>query len=157
MFARHITLQLKPGLAREFPVVFEREILPLLKDRKGFLDEILLYSPESYQIVAISLWERKENAENYQREVIPRSRRFWTSTSTAFLRCGLLRHSTLHSTHWPMWPPFECTLGGGQPWPPLCSFPKFFLAFYHWSGRHPCRPWAASTRMWVRLQIRFQP
>jgi len=72
MFARHITLQLKPGLAREFPVVFEREILPLVKDRKGFLDEILLYSPESYQIVAISLWERKENAENYHREVYPK-------------------------------------------------------------------------------------
>jgi hypothetical protein len=72
MFARHITLQLKPSLAREFPVAFENEILPLVKDRKGFLDEILLYSPESFEIVAIGLWERKENAENYHREVYPK-------------------------------------------------------------------------------------
>ena len=35
MFARHITLQL-PNLAKEFPVVFEKEIVPLLKKQKGF-------------------------------------------------------------------------------------------------------------------------
>jgi hypothetical protein len=33
MFARHITLQLNPSLAKEFSVTFEREIVPLLKSR----------------------------------------------------------------------------------------------------------------------------
>jgi hypothetical protein len=58
-FGRHITLQLKPPLAKEFPVAFEKEIVPLLKQRKGFVDELLLITPEKKEVVAISLWEKK--------------------------------------------------------------------------------------------------
>jgi heme-degrading monooxygenase HmoA len=72
MFARHITLQLKPNLAREFPVTFEKEIVPLLKKQKGFVDELLLITPEKKEVVAISLWEKKEYAENYHRELYPK-------------------------------------------------------------------------------------
>src|SRR5271165_6137093 len=72
MFARHITLQLKPNLAKEFPVTFEKEIVPLLKKQKGFVDELLLMTPEKKELVAISLWETKEYAEIYNRELYPR-------------------------------------------------------------------------------------
>jgi len=71
MFARHVSLQLKPALANEFPVTFEKEILPLLRKQKGFLDELLLMTPEKRDVVAISLWETKEHAETYHREVYP--------------------------------------------------------------------------------------
>jgi hypothetical protein len=71
MFARHLMLQLKPNLVNEFPVMFEKEILPLLRKQKGFLDELLLVTPEDREAVAISLWETKENAETYSREVYP--------------------------------------------------------------------------------------
>lgn len=71
MFARHVSLQLKPALANEFPVTFEKEILPLLRKQRGFLDELLLVTPEKKEAVAISLWETKEHAENYRREVYP--------------------------------------------------------------------------------------
>jgi heme-degrading monooxygenase HmoA len=71
MFARHVTLQLKPNLANEFPVTFEKEILPLVRKQKGFLDELLLMTPEKREVVAISLWETKEHAENYHREFYP--------------------------------------------------------------------------------------
>src|SRR5580704_11757661 len=71
MFARHIMLQLKPNLANEFPVTFEKEILPLLRRQKGFLDELLLVTPEKKEAVAISLWETKEYAETYSWEVYP--------------------------------------------------------------------------------------
>jgi len=71
MFARHVTMQLKPTLANEFPVTFEKEILPLLRKQRGFLDELLLMTPEKREVVAISLWETKEHAENYHREVYP--------------------------------------------------------------------------------------
>ena len=71
MFARHVMLQLKPNVAKEFPVTFEREILPLLRRRKGFLDELLLITPEKKEVVAISLWETKEYAEAYNRELYP--------------------------------------------------------------------------------------
>ena len=69
MFARHITLELRPNVAKEFPVMFEKEILPLLKRQKGFVDELLLATPDKREAVAISLWEKKEFAEAYNREL----------------------------------------------------------------------------------------
>jgi heme-degrading monooxygenase HmoA len=71
MFARHVTLKLKTNFARDFPVVFEKEILPLIRKQKGFLDEMLLVTPEKWEVVAISLWEEKEHAEIYNRETYP--------------------------------------------------------------------------------------
>lgn len=71
MFARHLMLQVKPELVNEFPVTFEKEILPLLRKQKGFLDELLLVTPEKREVVAISLWETKEYAETYTRDVYP--------------------------------------------------------------------------------------
>src|SRR5271169_2863661 len=71
MFARHVTLQLKPTVVNEFPVTLEKEILPLIRKQKGFLNEILLVGPEKREVVAISLWETKEHAETYHREVYP--------------------------------------------------------------------------------------
>jgi heme-degrading monooxygenase HmoA len=71
MFARHVTLQLKPTVVNEFPVTLEKEILPLIRKQKGFLNEIVLVAPEKREVVAISLWETKEHAETYHREVYP--------------------------------------------------------------------------------------
>jgi heme-degrading monooxygenase HmoA len=71
MFARHVTMQLKSNLEKEFPVAFEKEILPLLRKQKGFLDELLLVTPEKREVVAISLWDTKEYAEAYNRELYP--------------------------------------------------------------------------------------
>ena len=71
MFARHLTFQLKANMAKEFPATFEKEILPLIRKQKGFLDELLLITPEKKEVVAISLWETKEHAETYHREHYP--------------------------------------------------------------------------------------
>lgn len=71
MFARLVTLQLKPNVVNEFPVTFEKEILPLLRKQRGFLDELLLVTPEKREVVAISLWDTKEYAETYNRELYP--------------------------------------------------------------------------------------
>lgn len=71
MFARHLTFLLKANMAKEFPATFEKEILPLIRKQKGFLDELLLITPEKKEVVAISLWETKEHAETYHREQYP--------------------------------------------------------------------------------------
>lgn len=71
MFARFVTFQAKPNLMKEFPVTFEKEILPLLRKQRGFLDELLLVTPEKREVAAISLWETKEHAETYHREMYP--------------------------------------------------------------------------------------
>ena len=55
-----------------FPSHFENEIVPLLKKQRGFVDELLLVAPQTKEMVAISLWETKEYAEIYNREVYPR-------------------------------------------------------------------------------------
>ena len=71
MFSRHITVQIKKAYMSEIPQVFEKEILPLLRRQKGFLDELLFATPEKTEMVAISLWEKKEFAEIYNREFYP--------------------------------------------------------------------------------------
>lgn len=71
MFARHIKLELRPNVAKEFPVVFEKEILPILRRQKGFLEALILATPSKTEAVAISLWEEKEYAEAYNRQVYP--------------------------------------------------------------------------------------
>ena len=71
MYARHVSLNLKPNQRDELTPIFEREILPLLQKQTGFTDEITLVSPDNKNAVAISLWERKENADAYSRETYP--------------------------------------------------------------------------------------
>ena len=71
MFARHVTLTLKPNAATEFTRVIEKEVLPLLRKQKGFLDEITLFAPGGTEAIGISLWDHRENAEAYSRGTYP--------------------------------------------------------------------------------------
>jgi heme-degrading monooxygenase HmoA len=71
MYARHVALNLKPAMREELTQTFEREILPLLQKQNGFTDEITFLSPDGKQVIAISLWESKENADRYSRETYP--------------------------------------------------------------------------------------
>ena len=74
MFARHVTLQLKPEVAHEFPLLaknMQKQFLPLLRKQKGFIEELTLIAPNQNEAVAISLWEEKEHAEKFNREVYP--------------------------------------------------------------------------------------
>ncbi|OLB25680.1 MAG: hypothetical protein DMG41_04320 [Acidobacteria bacterium] len=66
MFARKVTMHLK-GSIPEFTQTLEREVIPLLRKQKGFLDEITFVAPGGKGF-GISLWDRAENAENYNRE-----------------------------------------------------------------------------------------
>jgi len=71
MYARHVTFNLKPIKREELTQTFEKDILPLLQKQNGFSDEITLLSPDGKDGIAISLWERKENADVYSRETYP--------------------------------------------------------------------------------------
>ena len=72
MFARKITMQLKPYACADFTRTMENEILPLLSKQKGFVDELCFRLPGGTEVFAISLWEKKEDAEYYNREVYPK-------------------------------------------------------------------------------------
>ena len=71
MFARNVSLHLKPNSAGELTQTIEKEILPLLRKEKGFQDEITFVVPGGAKAVAISLWDHKENAEAYNRATYP--------------------------------------------------------------------------------------
>jgi heme-degrading monooxygenase HmoA len=68
MYARHVSFNLKPNSAKEFGQKVEQDILPLLRKQNGFKDEITLLGEDGKDVVAISLWDRKESADSYSRD-----------------------------------------------------------------------------------------
>ena len=71
MFARHISLHLNPNSVGEFSRTMEKEIIPVLRKQRGFQGEITFIASEGGGAVAISLWDRKEDAEAYNRATYP--------------------------------------------------------------------------------------
>ena len=71
MYTRNVSMKLKVNSAPEFTRTLEKEILPLLRKQKGFKDEISFVAPERNEAVAISFWEKKDQAEAYNRETYP--------------------------------------------------------------------------------------
>ena len=68
MYKRNVTMKLKGNSAPEFTRTLENEIIPVLRKQKGFKDEITLIAPERNEAVAVSFWDKKEDAEAYSRE-----------------------------------------------------------------------------------------
>ena len=65
MFARNVSLHLKPNTLSEFTRIFDKEVLPMLRKQNGFRDELTFAVPGGLDLVAISLWDTKEQAEAY--------------------------------------------------------------------------------------------
>ena len=71
MFAREVTMNLKPQSQARFTQTIEKEIIPLLRRQQGFQDEITFVAQDGAKAVGISLWDRKENAEAYNGRTYP--------------------------------------------------------------------------------------
>jgi hypothetical protein len=71
MFARSISIHLKPNSVAEFTRLIETDTLPLLRKQKGFRDEMTFVVPGGSEAVGISLWDQKENADAYSRDAYP--------------------------------------------------------------------------------------
>lgn len=71
MFARRVYMHLKPNSVAELTQRVEKDIIPLLRKQKGFQDEITFVSPSGTEAFAISLWDRAESAEAYNRAGYP--------------------------------------------------------------------------------------
>jgi heme-degrading monooxygenase HmoA len=65
MFARNVSLRLKPNTLNEFTRIFDKEVLPMLRKQRGFRDEVTFAVPGGLDVVAISLWDTKDYAEAY--------------------------------------------------------------------------------------------
>ena len=71
MYTRNVSMKLKVNNGPEFTRTLENEVIPVLRKQKGFKDEITLIAPERNEAVAVSFWDRKEDAESYNREKYP--------------------------------------------------------------------------------------
>lgn len=98
MFARNISIHLKPNMLADFTETFEKEVVPVLRKQKGFRDEITFSTPSGTDVIAISLWDNKENAETYNNAVYPEVLRILAKVieGTPKVRTSEVIHSTLH-------------------------------------------------------------
>jgi hypothetical protein len=71
MFVRNVSFHLKSNMFSDYTRAFENDTLPLLRKQKGFKDEITLSNPGSLDVIAISLWDSKANAEAYNTSTYP--------------------------------------------------------------------------------------
>ena len=71
MFARTVSILLKSNMLSDYTRTFEKDVLPMLRKQKGFKDEITLSNPGSVDVIAISLWESRTNAEAYSTNAYP--------------------------------------------------------------------------------------
>ena len=71
MFARKVSMHLKPNGVAEFTRRLEKDIIPLLRKQKGFQDEITFVTAGGKDAFGISLWDRTEDAEAYNRGAYP--------------------------------------------------------------------------------------
>ena len=99
MYARNVAVRLKPNTLSDFTKTFETNVLPILRRQKGFQDEITFAMPSEIDVVAISLWDSKENAEAYNSagypEVLTSLEKFLDGSPK--LRVSNVISSTLHT------------------------------------------------------------
>jgi hypothetical protein len=71
MYARNVSFRLKSNMQSDYARTFENQILPLLRKQIGLKEEITLANPDSLDVVAISLWANKADAEVYSTNTYP--------------------------------------------------------------------------------------
>jgi hypothetical protein len=71
MFARNVSIHLKPNSSVAFTKQIENETIPTLRKQEGFQGELTFITPGGKEAVGISLWDKKENADAYARTGYP--------------------------------------------------------------------------------------
>jgi heme-degrading monooxygenase HmoA len=98
MFARNVSMNLKPNTLAEFTRTFEKDVVPVLRQQKGFKDEITFSTPGSTDVIAISLWDSKESADAYNSNTYPQVLKTLDRVldGTPKVRQSDVVHSTFH-------------------------------------------------------------
>jgi hypothetical protein len=98
MFARNISIHLKPNTLTEFSHAIESEIVPMLRKQAGFRDELVLTGEGTNNVNAISLWDTKEQADAYATttyaEILKSLDRYMDGPPK--VRVSTVSHSTMH-------------------------------------------------------------
>jgi quinol monooxygenase YgiN len=67
MYGRKVSFQLKPNSFNDFNRRQEDEVVPILRKQKGFQEVFAMVTPDKKRIEAISIWDRMEDADAYDR------------------------------------------------------------------------------------------
>jgi hypothetical protein len=71
MYARNVSFHLKSNMLADYTRAFDKDILPLLRKQNGFKDEITFAGPNGIDVIAISLWDDKADADKYNTNSYP--------------------------------------------------------------------------------------
>jgi hypothetical protein len=71
MVARNVTVNLKPNRAGIFAKQIENETIPTLRKHAGFQGAVTFLAPSGTKAVAISFWDKRENADAYAKSGYP--------------------------------------------------------------------------------------
>ena len=98
MFARKVSMHVKPENVTEFTRKLEKEVIPLLRKQNGFQDEITFIAKDGMDSFGISLWDRKESAESYHRGSYPEVAKILATVveGTPQVQTYEVANSTLH-------------------------------------------------------------
>lgn len=72
MFARKVSMHLKPNSVAQFTQTEEKEVIPVFRQQKGFRELTAFVSSSGTEAFVITLWDGPESAEAYGRETYPR-------------------------------------------------------------------------------------
>jgi hypothetical protein len=71
MVARNVTVNLKPNSSVAFTKQIENETIPTLRKHAGFQGVVTFLAPSGTKAVAISFWDKRENADAYAKSGYP--------------------------------------------------------------------------------------
>jgi hypothetical protein len=72
VFARMLTMDVKPGQASALAEAVDQTVVPTLRKFKGFRDQLTMLSPDGSKMVAMSFWDSAPEADVYEHEGWPR-------------------------------------------------------------------------------------
>lgn len=100
MFAHKLSMYLKNDGALAFKHKIETDIIPLLRQQKGFLEEITFLYLNGREVHAFSLWESAEHAEVYNRGAYREVARMLASVieGAPLVRTYDVLNSTIHTS-----------------------------------------------------------
>lgn len=71
MFARRVSMNLKPNSVSGFQQTIENDVIPLLRKQPGFADAVSFLYPNRKEVHFISLWQTARDADAYSRTADP--------------------------------------------------------------------------------------
>ena len=71
MYARRVSITLKPNSVPDFTKLIDNDIIPMLRRQKGFQDELTFVAPGGSKVLAISLWDTRQSADAYNSSAFP--------------------------------------------------------------------------------------